>query len=178
MKKYKKSIQFLIRFFITYFILFIVYAIYLQKAQKKDSLFKCATITTSVAKQTAGILNYIGYDANFEQHNKELSIKLLINNIYTARVIEGCNSISLIILFIAFIVGFSGSLKATVLYAIFGSLVIYFINLFRIVFLTIMLSNYPSQQYFLHSLLFPAIIYGTIFLLWIIWVHKFSHHKK
>ena len=178
MKNYKKSIQFLIQFFITYFVLFALYAVYLQKTQQKDGFFECSPITSAVAKQTVGILNFLGYDADYNQHEKEMSVKLLVDDVYTARVIEGCNSISIIILFVAFIVAFSGGLKATVLYAIFGSVVIYIINLLRIAFLTIMLSKYPTHQYFLHNLVFPAIIYGATFLLWVLWVHKFSYHKK
>jgi len=91
-----------------------------------------------------------------------------------ARVIEGCNSISIIILFIAF----SGPKRATIIYAIVGSFIIYLINILRIAFLTMMLYNYPNQQMVLHNLVFPAIIYGTTFLLWVIWVQKFSHLKK
>ena len=44
-------------------------------------------------------------------------MKLIINNKYLARVIEGCNSISIIILFVSFIVAFSGPLKTTFFYA-------------------------------------------------------------
>ena len=91
-----------------------------------------------------------------------------------ARVIEGCNSISIIILFIPF----SGPKRATIIYAIVGSFIIYLINILRIAFLTMMLYNYPNQQMVLHNLVFPAIIYGTTFLLWVIWVQKFSHLKK
>jgi exosortase family protein XrtF len=112
------------------------------------------------------------------QHEAEMSVKLLVTNLYVARVIEGCNSISIIILFIAFIVAFSGPKKATFLYVITGSVIIYFINIARIAFLTMMLYHYPNQQMVLHNLIFPAIIYGTVFLLWVVWVQKFSHYKK
>ncbi len=178
MNKHKKSIQFLLKFFVTYFVLFAIYSGYLQKTQQKDDFFACSPITETVAKQTVNVLHIFGFDASYLQHEKEMSIKLLVDNVYVAKVIEGCNSISIIILFVAFIIAFAGSFKATVLYAVFGSFVIYGINLLRISFLTVMLSRYPNQQYFLHNLVFPAIIYGTTFLLWIVWVHKFSHHKK
>lgn len=178
MNKYKSSTLFLVKFFITYFLLFAIYATYLNKYQVKDSGFQCAPITTIVADQTVSILNFFGYNVVSMQHNKEMSVKLLVNNHYIARVIEGCNSISIIILFVAFIVAFSGPIKSTIIYAFAGSLIIYLINILRIAFLTIMLYKYPNQQMVLHNLLFPAIIYGTTFLLWVIWVQKFSHHKK
>lgn len=178
MKKHKNIVLFLLKFFATYFVLFAIYSTYLQRTQKKDDFFQCSPLTNTVAKQTVSVLNFFGYKASGVQHQEEMSVKLLVDNVYTARVIEGCNSMSIIILFIAFIVAFAGTIKATVLYALFGSLFIYIINILRIAFLTVMLHKYPGQQEFLHNLVFPAIIYGTTFLLWVIWVNKFSKYKK
>lgn len=178
MKKQRNIVLFLVKFFATYFILFVLYSYYLQKTQDKEDFFSCAPITTTVAKQTTTVLNLFGYKASYVQHDKEMSVKLILNGNYTARVIEGCNSFSIIILFLAFIVAFPGSLKATVLYSIAGSFLIYGINILRIAFLTVMLYKFPNEQMFLHNLVFPAIIYGTTFLLWVLWVHKFSNYKK
>lgn len=166
------------KFFGTYFLLFALYAFYLNSSQVKENGFRCSPITIQVANHTVSLLNIFGYNVSSEQHTKELSIKLLVRDQYVARVIEGCNSISIIILFVAFIVGFSGSRKTTIIYAITGSLAIYIINILRIAFLTMMLYKYPNQQVILHNIIFPLIIYGATFLLWVIWVQKFSHFKK
>ena len=176
--KQRKVILFLIKFFASYFILFVFYSYYLHGTQKKGDVFVCSPITTKVAEQTEDVLSFFGYNVANVQHEEEMSVKLIVDGQYTARVIEGCNSISIIILFIAFIVGFSGSKKNTILFAIVGSLIIYCINILRIAFLTMMLYKYPNQQMVLHNLVFPAIIYGTTFLLWVLWVQKFSHYKK
>lgn len=178
MSRYKKSTLFLVKFFTVYFLLFLLYSFYLNKNQQREAVFSCAPLTKSVANQTVRILQFVGFDAQAVQHTKELSVKILINQKYTARVIEGCNSVSIIILFIAFIIAFSGKPLATVLFSIAGSLVIYTINLLRIAFLTAMLYKFPNQEVLLHNLIFPAIIYGTTFLLWVLWVHKFSNYKK
>ena len=178
MKRQRNIVLFLVKFFATYFILFVLYSYYLQKTQDKEGFFSCAPVTAAVAKQTTGVLNLLGYKASFIQHDKEMSIKLLLNEKYTARVIEGCNSFSIIILFLAFIVAFPGTLKASILYSIVGSFLIYGINILRIAFLTVMLYKFPDEQMFLHNLVFPAIIYGTTFLLWVLWVHKFSNYRK
>jgi len=103
---------------------------------------------------------------------------VLLNDVYVSRVIEGCNSISIIILFIAFIAAFSGGLKATILYSFVGSFLIYIINILRIAFLSFMFYKYPNQQVFLHNIVFPAVIYGFTFLLWVIWVKRFSNLKR
>ena len=131
-----------------------------------------------VADQTVSLLEFFGYSSGAYQHKKELSVKILIEGNYTSRVIEGCNSVSIIILFIAFIIAFAGSLKATIIYVLLGSLFIYIINVVRIAFLSVMIYKYPNQQEFLHNLVFPAIIYGTVFILWVIWVNKFSNYKR
>lgn len=178
MKKHKNILIFLIKFFATYFILFAIYSVYLQNSQKKDSIFQVSSITKVVADQTISTLTFFGYNVEGIQHDKELSIKLIIEGEYTARVIEGCTSISIIILFIAFLVAFAGTLKATILFALFGSVFIYIINILRIAFLTVLIYKYPEHVEFLHGILFPAIIYGAIFFLWIIWVNKFSSLKK
>ncbi len=178
MRKYKNIIIFLSKFFLTYFILVQMYALYLQNSQSKEDGFKVASITALVAKQTTQVLSLFNYNVEAIQHTEELSVKLIIEQVYLARVIEGCNSISVIILFIAFIVAFSGSIKATILFSLFGGGVIYTINVLRISLLTAMMYKYPEKQALLHDLVFPAIIYGTVLLLWIIWVNKFSKFKN
>ena len=178
MRKHKNIIIFLIKFFVTYFILVSVYNFYLHKSQQKEGSFKTSSITKAVADQTIEVLTFFDYNVKAIQNDKELSIQLIVEDSYTARVIEGCNSISIIILFIAFVVAFSGSLQATLVYVLLGSLFIYIINVLRIAFLTVMIYKYPHKVEILHDLVFPAIIYGTVFLLWIIWVNKFSNFKK
>lgn len=158
--------------------MFGLYSYYLANTQEKDPEFICAPVTEVVGKQTVSVLKYFGYDVKMLQHDQELSVKLFLDNVYLARVIEGCNSISVIILFISFIIAFPGPLKKTLLFAVFGSLVIYFVNIFRIAFLTVALAKLPEQKELLHNLVFPAIIYGLVFLLWVIYVNYFSNFKE
>ena len=134
--------------------------------------------THVVAQQTAYLLQDLGYDAQVIPHPNEASMKLIINEKYVARIIEGCNSVSVIILFISFIIAFSGQFKLTVLYILAGSVLIYIVNLFRVVFLSIGLYHYPWQKDILHTVIFPAIIYGMVCLLWVLWVNRFSNIKK
>ncbi len=120
----------------------------------------------------------LGYDAFVEQNTNELSMKLYINNKFVSRIIEGCNSVSVIILFLAFIIAFSGSLRDTILFGAFGSVLIYIVNILRIIALSILYYRYPVYQEYLHNLVFPAIIYGLTFVLWVTWVKYFSHINK
>jgi len=175
----KPIILFLVRFFISYFFLLGVYSFYLNHTQiKEQNLFTCAPITKNVAEQSATLMRFLGYDSKIIQHNKELSLKVLLNNKYVSRVIEGCNSVSVIILFVAFIIAFKGSFKNTIWFGLLGSLLIYIVNLLRIAILSVGLYVYPRQESLLHDFIFPLMIYGMVFLLWILWVNKFSNYAK
>lgn len=180
LKRRKTIIKFLTKFFITYFILVLLYNFYLDKTQKRGDAFSfsCSPITQTVAYHTQKFANLFGLEARVIQHETELSMKFYLGDHYSFRLIEGCNSISVIILFIAFIVAFSGSLPATIIFGLVGSLIIYFMNIVRLVVISVLVKKYPEYDYFLHDLFFPAIIYGTIMVLWIIWVNKFSYLKK
>ena len=83
-----------------------------------------------------------------------------------------------IILFLSFIVAFAAKFKTTFFYILSGSVIIYSVNLIRIVLLTIGLYHYPNQKDIFHTALFPALIYGMVFLLWVFWVNRFSKIKK
>ena len=178
MNKNRTIVVFLIKFFATYFILAGIYSIYLKQTQQKGDLFTCSPLTKTVANHVQITSRMLGYDAYVEQHTQELSMKFVLNGKYVSRIIEGCNSVSIIILFLSFIIAFSGSVKATILFGLFGSILIYFVNLLRIIALSILYYKFPKQQEYLHDLLFPAIIYGLTFILWITWVKFYSNISK
>ena len=74
----------------------------------------------------------------------------------------------------SFIVAFSGRFKQTIVFLLSGSVLIYAVNLLRISILTIGLYHYPWRKEILHTVIFPAIIYGIVFFLWMIWVNYFA----
>jgi len=135
-------------------------------------------MTNLVARQSKELLETLGYDAQVIPHPKEASMKLIINNKFVARVIEGCNSVSVIILFASFIVAFAGKFKTTFFYLLAGSVLIYIANLVRVVILSVGLYHYPWRKDILHPVIFPAIIYGMVCLLWLFWVNRFSNPTK
>ena len=170
MKGQRNTVLFLIRFFVTYFILFGTYSFYLNKTQQKEGVFSCSPITKTVANQTKTLLSLFDYEVETLQHTDEMSMKVILNNTYVSRVIEGCNSISINILFVSFIVAFAEGFKKTLIFIIAGSLLLYVVNVLRIVILAIALYHYPNQEEILHGVVFPGIIYGMVFLLWMLWI--------
>ena len=171
--KYKSVIKFILTFLIVYAVLSFTYKFYLDLSD--GSKYYPDFLTNLVAKQSEVLVDAFGYDGTIAVHPKEPSMKLIINNKFVARVVEGCNSISIIILFISFIIAFAGKFKTTFFYILAGSVLIYVVNLFRIVILSIGLYHYPWRREELHTVIFPMIIYGMVFLLWMFWVNRFSN---
>ena len=159
-----------------YGLLTVGYHLYLSFSD--GSKFYPDYMTNLVARQTNTLLNSMGYDANVLPHPNEPSMKMIINGKFVVRIIEGCNAVSIIILFLSFIVAFAGKFKVTLFYCFVGTIIIYIFNLIRIVILSIGLYHYPSQEDILHDIIFPMLIYGTVFLLWMVWVNRFSKSVK
>ena len=174
--KYNLVIRFIITFLLVYGVLTVCYNVYLKLSI--GSIYYPDYMTNLVARQTNSLLNGVGYDAKILPHPDEASMKIIINGKFVARVIEGCNAVSIIILFLSFIVAFAGKLKTTFLYCFAGSIIIYAFNLIRIVILSAGLYHYPWRREVLHNVIFPMLIYGTVFLLWMFWVNRFSKNVK
>ncbi|MEM6687092.1 MAG: exosortase family protein XrtF [Bacteroidota bacterium] len=168
-QKYKSALGFIVKFFVVYAVLTYAYSLYLSNFEGEPD-----GVTRIVADQTKGIINMFGYTADVEVHETEPTMKLLMYGNYVGRIVEGCNSISVLILFITFVIAFTGNIKNTILFVLVGSVLVYLANLFRIVILGIGLYSFPDQEYMLHQIVFPTIIYGMVFLLWMFWVQKFS----
>ncbi|MFB0937907.1 MAG: exosortase family protein XrtF [Candidatus Azotimanducaceae bacterium] len=174
MKKNKHVIQFLTKFFLVYFSLIGIYNIYLKNTQQKDGIYSCSPVTKMVTNHSEKATEFLGYDVYTDQNFNELSMMFKVNDKYVVRIVEGCTSVSIIILFLAFIVAFSGSVKATILYGVSGVLLIYLTNIFRIVFISLGVYHYPQYEGLLHRIIFPGLIYSMVFLLWVIWVKKYA----
>lgn len=168
-KRYKSALGFILKFFVVYAVLTFVYSLYLSNFDDEPD-----GITQLVAQQTQQVISAFGYTAEVLPHETEPTMKLFVHDTYVGRIVEGCNSISVLILFITFVIAFTGNLKNTLLFVSVGSILVYLANLLRIVILGIGLYQYPQHEYMLHHIVFPTIIYGMVFLLWMFWVQKFS----
>lgn len=173
--KYKLVVKFIATFLLVYICLSIAYKFYLQLSD--GSAYYPDFITHLVAVQSTSLIETLGYQVQLLPHPNEPSLQVIINGKYLARVIEGCNAVSVIILFVSFIVAFSAKFKTTFFYILASSVLIYSINLIRIVFLSLALYHYPKYEVVLHTVVFPGIIYGFVFLLWVFWVNRFSKIK-
>lgn len=172
--QYKPFLLFFISFFGAYVLLTFLYQFFLDGFENK----KVDAITRMVARNTKEVVSWINQSSDVVESDNTPVFTVFFKNHSVAQIVEGCNGISVIILFISFIVAFSGSLKNTLLFIFGGSLIIYVLNVIRIVFLTVLLYYFPEQSHLLHGVLFPLSIYGLVFILWVIWVNKFSKYAK
>lgn len=172
--QYKPFLVFLASFFGCYIFLTFLYQFYLNGYGNNA----VDSITAIVAQNTQEVISWFFMRIQSETNPGEPFVRMYFQNQYIVRIVEGCNGISVIILFLSFIVAFSGSLKNTVLYIISGTLLIYIINVVRIAVLIGLIYYYPTKIRIWHDVFFPTIIYGLVFILWLIWIKKFSKYAK
>ena len=111
---------------------------------------KFDSITVLVAHNAEQVLQLFDAKAKLIWENGSLVLKFGLQQKHAVRIIEGCNAISVIILFVSFVVSFSAKLKPTLLFVLSGSLFIYILNVFRIAFLCVLLNRFPEQEHFMH----------------------------
>jgi exosortase family protein XrtF len=175
-RKYKSVLRFILTFIGSYLVLVLLYQAYLKYGASQT--YYPDLITHLVAQQSELIIQSLGYDGVVEPSKIEAAMNLKINGLQLARIIEGCNAVSIILLFIAFMLSFWGGWKRTLLFILGGSVLIYSMNISRIALLSIGIYEYPEHATLLHGTVFPAIIYGTVFLLWFGWIRTFKIAPK
>lgn len=174
--KYKSVLRFILTFVGSYFILVFLYNLYL-KYGASDTYYP-DVITHTVAKQSESVINAMGYDMKVVPSKVEPAMNLTIGNTVLARVVEGCNAVSVMLLFVSFMLAFFEDKKRTLLFIFGGIALIYGMNVTRIALLTIGIYEYPEYTELLHGTIFPAVIYGTVFLLWLGWIQTYKKKPK
>ncbi|UYW00641.1 exosortase family protein XrtF [Flavobacterium agricola] len=175
--QYKPFFLFLAKFIGAYIILLLIYKAYLNSFDAAN--FETDSMTVLVAEQCNAVLNFFGYESYITPDPNLPSMNLYHGpNDFYVRVVEGCNAISVMILFASFCIAFSAYFMRTLVYIIFGVLFIHVLNIIRICLIVVLVVKYPSAQRFLHDIAFPIFIYGVVLLLWFLWIFKFSGYAK
>ncbi len=172
MKELKPLLIILGRFLLTYLVLTIIYSLYLSPyTQTADP------ITTYVAESAAWLMRLFGFNVELKHVPGENFVRFYLEGKYTSFINEGCNAVSVMIIFVSFIVAFFQKWGNTLLFIFGGLLVLFFSNIIRIGWLNYIFLTQPEFSKTAHDIVFPAIIYGMVLLLWFIWV-KFYVLKK
>ena len=168
---YRPFLQFLGVFLFSYLILIVSYQFYL--GQYDSANYEVDGFTELVANQTQIFLTLLNYSVELYNSTHDPSVVVQLEGIPVVRIVEGCNAVSVMILFLSFILAFSKGFAKTAGFIVAGLLIIHVLNISRIGLLTIGIMKYPEYKHLLHGVVFPLIIYGIVFLLWIVWVTKF-----
>lgn len=86
-------------------------------------------------------------------------------------IVDGCNGIASMGLFIGFILSYPGDFKNRISFCVAGIGIIYLINIIRVITLVLTQAYWPQFFDFTHDYSTTAIFYIVIFLLWMIWVN-------
>jgi len=86
-------------------------------------------------------------------------------------IVDGCNGIEVIGLFIGFVVAYSGLTRNRLLFIPLGILVLYLTNVVRIIVLAITQLHAPSIFHITHDYSTTAIFYLVVFGMWVLWVN-------
>ncbi len=166
---FKPVLKVLLRFILIYMILLLAYQMYLKPFEGMDM----DTFSYWVAKQVVYVQNVIGYPTILVPYPNYETAVFQTNGIDVTRMVEGCNIVSVLILFVAFVFAFYKGWK-TFIFAFAGILILHIANVFRIVGLNVVYLNFPDYSKFTHDYLFPAAIYGMVVVIWLVWIKFFA----
>lgn len=182
LKEFKPTIFFLAKFFGIYLLLSTLYGIFI-KSYDEQMPAELDSITRAVTYNVVQIASIFGYDGSIVQndhlnYSSDLETtydSIYLNEKYAISVEEGCNGINIMILFLAFVVGFSGSLKNMLWFIPTGFFAIHIFNLGRLILLAYMNVELNGNGFhFFHKYFFTASIYLAVVLIWYVWVAKVS----
>jgi exosortase family protein XrtF len=172
LKDFKPVLSILLRFIIIYLVLLFGYQFYLNSFKESG----LDPFSRMIAEQVSWIQNTLHYPTQLYNDVLKEQVWFYVKKVYVTRMVEGCNAISVMILFISFIFAFYKGSK-TFVFAFIGLLILYIINVFRIVGINLLVSDYKEYERLAHDFLFPAIIYGAVVILWLIWIKFFALKK-
>ncbi|WDF47583.1 exosortase family protein XrtF [Chryseobacterium sp. KACC 21268] len=173
MKDFLPVLKILLRFVIIYIVFVLLYQFYLN-SYENDVV---DPFTRWVGVQVASLQDMLGYPTVLVDHLKLHSILFQTNGKFTTRMVEGCNVISVAILFSSFIFAFYKGAK-TFLFVLGGLVILHILNVSRIALLNIIYLKYPKYEKVGHDYIFPAIIYGGVIILWLVWIQFFALKKR
>ena len=163
MKSFFKSdiAVFISKVLLIYFGWYLIYELWLLPDGTVDRV-----LSENIASITAGILSFFGEDV-FLYHR-------IVGIVGAAgvEIVDGCNGIAAIGLFLGFILAYPGKWVPRIAFSVFGIIMIYLVNVVRIVTLAFTQLYWPAGFDFTHDYSTTAIFYIFIFILWMIWVNS------
>ncbi|MCK5824077.1 MAG: exosortase family protein XrtF, partial [Ichthyobacteriaceae bacterium] len=130
-------------------------------------------ITHEVANESSNLLELLGFESSILQNEHIQSVRFNLDGFSRITIVEGCNGVAVMAIFISFIFAFGGRIVDMLLFSTMGVMLIHLSNIFRISLLGYIYVYHHSIADSFHDYVFPVIIYGMVFVLWVIWVNYF-----
>lgn len=166
---FKPVLIILLRFLLIYLVLLGLYQLYLNFF----SGLGLDPVSKWVGNQSTAVQNLLGYRSQMVDQPEHETSWFFIEFAYRSRMVEGCNAISIMILFLAFIFAFYNGAK-TFVFGLVGLVFLHIMNVLRIAGLNLLIVEYPKYTKIGHDYFFPAIIYGSVVILWLVWIKFFA----
>jgi exosortase family protein XrtF len=172
-KDFKYSFLFLGKFLAVYFCGNLLYGVYIDSFVNSPD-----PITWWVTQQTSDVQNLLNVPSSIEVNDGKKSISMRHDGKGVINVFEGCNGVNVMIVFVAFMVAFGGSIKRMIWFVPLGLVIIHLFNLLRIILLYVAAQHNSQYFYYIHKYFFTAALYLVVIALWIIWVTRLSNETK
>lgn len=166
--KQNAFIKFVLTAGFLYLFLYIVYQFIVKRYTYYDQKFIGSII------QTANFfLKNIGYNTFTVLQDRDYQV-IGIDGSNGVWVGSNCNAITLFSLFSVFIIAYPGKAKSKFWFIPLGILFIHILNIIRVIALVLIANYAPQFLSFNHTYTFTFLIYAFIFMLWMVWVNKYS----
>ncbi|NPA42987.1 MAG: exosortase family protein XrtF [Chlorobi bacterium] len=156
-----------VRFFLFYFLFLFIYNQILSRHTPDP-------FTLTTAKQVNAVYRFTGYRTEYQTLENPAEIGIREGNRWFVKIIEGCNGMSVIFVFLAFVWAFPAPRRQKLIFSLAGVLLIWVVNILRIYILGLVYRYRPEWFDFGHKVLFPASIYGMVVLLWVVWLRRIT----
>jgi exosortase family protein XrtF len=171
LKENKKLIRFLSICLMAYLIWVVFYNHWIGPDKRVDFW-----LSGMEAKEVILLLKWFGYPIEQMVENGYKHIFYFQGQRLVA-LATTCNGLVLFPLFSCFIFATQGHWKRKTIYVIIGCLLIYHVNILRIIGLLLVKIYSPESLDFNHKYTFTVFVYSFIFYLWYLWINFYAAAK-
>jgi len=155
-----------------YLLWYFIYELWIKPDEWLDLL-----IMDNIVYWNEKILKLFGYILIREFPVKDIIRTTGIDGTVGVWIGARCDGVSLFALFSGFVIAYPGQLVNKLIFIPLGILSIHIINIIRVVILCIIQHIDYTLLDFNHNYTFTSIMYTYIFILWYIWISKFTNYK-
>ncbi len=166
-----KKFEGIIRFVIVLFAANFLWKISMQGDENSDIVtlwgINCSVFFDMVihhlAELSCSILDIFGYKTFLYETS------IFHENGEGVTIIWGCSGIKQSFIFLCILLFSRGKMIHKLWYAVLGLVVVYLVNLTRIVLLAMLTENHSEYFHFAHEYFFKYLFYFIIFMMWVLW---------